>query len=347
MGSGDEFRGTDNAIPSTPAATDGLARFVEIDCLKAAGILTIILIHSLRAPWDPRISSTELLLGIVTRFAVPAFLFSSGFLYATTTRIAGATVLRRLRRVLIPYLICSIAAQIWWHTTGQGHTFEAVVSELLLGSSFGPYYYVFIHFFLVLFAPLFAVLPGTVLFGVTVLFVMSQAWVETSKTVSLPFFWHLRSPLLWWGYFLLGWMIRLHYGAVRRWISARRSVLTALVGFAVVACTWFAHSESRNEWVRAAMWLNIHATIAFIFVSTCGRRSIPAIVGTLSDASFAIYLLHLFFIYTAERLVQPAVNEFDVLVIAGYWSAGLFGSLAVIAVARRLLGSRSRDVIGA
>jgi peptidoglycan/LPS O-acetylase OafA/YrhL len=142
-------------------------------------------------------------------------------------------------------------------------------------------------------------------------------------------------------------MIRLHQETIRQWIVSRRTVLMALVALAVVACTWFAHFESRNEWVRAAMWLNIHATLAFIFVSTCGRRSIPAVVSKLSDASFAIYLLHLFFIYAAERLVQPAVNEFDALVIGGYWSAGLFGSLAVIAVARWLLGSRSRDVIGA
>ncbi len=347
MESEDDVQGAEMAIPSTPAPTVGLARFVEIDSLKAAGILTIILIHSLRAPWDSRTSSTELLLGIVTRFAVPAFLFSSGFLYATTTRIAGATVLRRLRRVLVPYLICSIAAQLWWQATGQGHTFDTVVHEFLFGSSFGPYYYVFVHFFLVLFAPLFAVLPGTVLVGLTVLMICFQAWLESSTTLIAPIFWHIRNPLLWWGYFLLGWMIRLHHETIRRWIVLRRSVLMALVAFAVVACTWFAHLENRNEWVRAAMWLNIHATLAFIFVSTCGRRSMPAVMSKLSDASFAIYLLHLFFVYAAERLVQPAVNKFDVLVIGGYWSAGLFGSLAVIAVARWLLGSRSRDLIGA
>ena len=121
MESDDDVQGAEMAIPSTPDPTVGLARFVEIDSLKAAGILTIILIHSLRAPWDSRTPSNELLLGIVTRFAVPAFLLSSGFLYATTTRIAGVTVLRRLRRVLVPYLICSIAAQLWWQATGQGY----------------------------------------------------------------------------------------------------------------------------------------------------------------------------------------------------------------------------------
>jgi hypothetical protein len=45
--------------------------------------------------------------------------------------------------------------------------------------------------------------------------------------------------------------------------------------------------------------------------------------------------------------VQPTANEFDVLVVAVYWSAGLFGALGIISLARRLLGTRSRDIIGA
>jgi surface polysaccharide O-acyltransferase-like enzyme len=333
------------AVPGVAAG--GLTRFVEIDSLKATGILTIILIHSLRAPWDPRVSSTELWLGIVTRFAVPGFLFCSGFLYATTTPIAFATVLRRLRRVLVPYLICSIGAQIWWQATGQGHAFDVILREMLLGSSFGPFYYVFIHFFLVLFAPLFALLPGPALAGLTAVLVISQGWLESSTTLFLPIFWHIRDPLLWWGYFMLGWMIRLHHDSVRRWIVSRRAALLAVLLLAVVVCTWFASSETQSEWVRAAMWLDIHAILAFIFVATCGGRTTPSAVALLSDTTFAIYLLHLFFVYGAERFVQPTVNEFDALVIASYWSAGLLGSLAVIGVARSLLGSRSRDVIGA
>jgi len=331
--------------PTNPAARP--TRFVEIDSMKAAGIIAVILIHSLRAPWDPRVSSTEVWLGIVTRYAVPGFLFCSGFLYATTKRISMQTVLRRLRRVLIPYLICSVAAQIWWFTTGQGHAFDAILQEILLGSSFGPFYYVFVHFFLVLFAPLFALLPGSALAGLTALMLVGQGWLETRAGFLMPLFWHLRNPLLWWGYFLLGWMIRLHYDTVRRWITSHRGLLITAMALAVLTCTSFASAEIASEWIRRAKWLNIHFTLALIFVATCGRRSAPAPLAVLADATFAIYLLHLFFVYAAQRLVQSTVNEFDILVIAGYWSAGLFGALGVISLARRLLGARSRDVIGA
>jgi len=339
--------GAGEDVPGSLQPPGGPARFVEIDALKVAGILTVILIHSIRAPWDPRISSTEVWLGIVTRFAVPGFLFCSGFLYATTKAIGVQTVMRRMRRVLIPYLICSIGAQIWWFLTGQGHAFDAIVQEILFGSSFGPFYYVFVHFFLVLFAPLLALLPSVALAGLTVLTIACQGWLESSTTLFLPIFWHIRNPMLWWGYFLLGWMIRLHHDRVRRWIGARRGVILALLTLAIMACTGLASSTDRNEWIRAAMWLDIHAILAFIFVATCGRSSLPSSVAVLSDATFAIYLLHLFFVYGAERFFQPAINEFDPLVVTGYWSAGLFGALAVIALVRALFGSRSRDIIGA
>lgn len=337
----------DDEVSTASEPISGRARFAEIDALKVAGILAIILIHSLRAPWDPRISSTELWLGIITRFAVPGFLFCSGFLYATTKPIAAHTVLRRLRRVLIPYLICSIGAQIWWFATGQGHAFDAIIEEILLGSSFGPFYYVFVHFFLVLFSPLFALLPGTAVAGLTGLLLVCQGWLESSTTLLLSIFWHIRNPMLWWGYFLLGWTIRLHHDSIRHWIAARRGALMAILAAAVLVCTWFASSDERSEWVRAAMWLGIHAILAFIFVTTCGRRRVPTPVAALSDATFAIYLLHLFFVYAAERLLQPAINEFDPLVIAAYWSAGLLGSMGIIALVRMLFGSRSRDIIGA
>ena len=75
-------------------------RLTEIDALKVAGIVTIVLIHVLRPPWDPALSSLEAWLGHVTRFGVPAFLFASGFLYATATPNPAAIVMKRLRKVV-------------------------------------------------------------------------------------------------------------------------------------------------------------------------------------------------------------------------------------------------------
>ena len=72
-------------------------RYPEIDAIKAAGIVTIVLIHALRSPWDAGVSELERWLGHVTRFGVPGFLFASGFLYAGAPA-DSVTTGRRLRR---------------------------------------------------------------------------------------------------------------------------------------------------------------------------------------------------------------------------------------------------------
>ena len=54
-------------------ASSGTERFAEVDWLKAVGILVVILIHTVRSPWEIGAAPVELWLGHVTRFAVPAF----------------------------------------------------------------------------------------------------------------------------------------------------------------------------------------------------------------------------------------------------------------------------------
>ena len=65
-------------------------RSPTVDAIKVAGIVTIVLIHALRAPWDPGLSPLERWLGHVTRFGVPGFLLASGFLYAKAPKGCGA-----------------------------------------------------------------------------------------------------------------------------------------------------------------------------------------------------------------------------------------------------------------
>ncbi|MCH7868980.1 MAG: acyltransferase [Myxococcales bacterium] len=331
----------------TTNATAAGARFSEVDHIKAVGILAVILVHSVRDPWNPEISTPEIWIGIVTRFAVPGFLLASGFLYATTVRIPTKTVLRRLRRLLVPYLLASLLAQLWWIGQGQAHDFPTVVKELLLGSSFGPYYYVFVHFWLVLFVALFAILPRRVLWGLTAVMLLAQIVVQGRLALRFPLFWQLRGPLFWWAYFLIGFMLRLYYEPVRRLLTKHHGVFCALAAAIAMVCVAVAFNQPYSQLGRTATWLYNYAIIALLFGATCGRGEPRWSVRLLADASFAIYLLHIFFVYAAAGLFQPAKDEFDLVVIGGYWCAGLFGSLSVVGLVRTALGPRSRDVIGA
>ena len=196
-------------------------RYPEIDAIKAAGIVTIVLIHALRSPWDAGVSELERWLGHVTRFGVPGFLFASGFLYAGAPA-DSVTTGRRLRRLLAPYLVASAVAQLWRARAGLPHEGGSLLADLLLASSLGPYYYVLVIALLVLLCPLIARLPLPVLHAATGALVASQWFVDAASVGMLPLYWHLRSPLLWWGYFALGW------GSHIVWIDPDNDLVTVL-----------------------------------------------------------------------------------------------------------------------
>ena len=129
-------------------------RFPGIDAIKVAGIVTIVLIHALPPPWDATATPLERWLHQLTRFGVPGFLFASGFLYAPGPADL-ATTRRRLRRILVPYLIASLLAQLWHlaHGATLSEAGGVLGRTCCFGSSFGPYYYVFVIAVLVALTP--------------------------------------------------------------------------------------------------------------------------------------------------------------------------------------------------
>jgi surface polysaccharide O-acyltransferase-like enzyme len=321
-------------------------RFAEIDALKSIGILTVVLIHSVRSPFDPGISTFEIWLGHLTRFAVPAFLISSGFLYAGV-QATSARTLRRLRRIAIPYLAASLLGQAFWAARGEQTETGHWASDLLFGSSMGPYYYVFVIFGLVLVTPLFARLGSRAQVGVLCALVAAQWWVDAASGMPSSFFWHLRNPLLWWAYFATGWMLRPVYDPLRGYVRSRRTFALALCGAAVVLLSALSGLAEPRLLVRTAAWLNIYAICALIFITACGSERLPTPLRALSDASYPIYLLHMFFILAAAEPFPLPDRSFAPLPVMLTWAAGVLGSISIIAALKLMLGERSKDWIGA
>lgn len=321
-------------------------RFAEIDALKAAGILTVILIHGLRPSWDPTISAIEAWLGDVTRFAVPGFLLASGFLYAARVPVPATTTRRRLRRLLVPYAIASLCAQVFRAAYGDTASPRELGVELLLGGSFGPYYYVFVIALLMLATPALARLPARALAGLTAACVAAQG-VFQPGCVSLPFFWHLRNPLFWGAYFLIGWQLRLHYGAVVAALVPRRAAAVGVLALLAAGLAAALAGDLSIGLRYALSWLETYVVLALLFAAACGHERPPKWLRELSDVTYPVYLFHLFFVYAARPYFPFGFWRADLASLLGPWLAGLVGSLILVAAARALLGDRSRDVIGA
>ncbi len=321
-------------------------RYVEIDALKTAGIATVVLIHCVRAPWDPLISPFEAWLGHLTRFGVPAFLFASGFLYATTERVSARLTLRRLRRILLPYLIVSLAAQGWWAMLQLPTEVRDFWPDLAFGASMGPFYYVFVIAGLVVVTPLFARLPAAGLSALTLVMLAAQWYVDAAIGLDMPLYWHLRSPLLWWAYFLIGWQVRLHQTRIESWLKPRTYWLAPLTGVAIIALAVQSAAPSPLLIVRSAAWLNVYAILALIYSLACGRTEPGGTLRYLSDATYAIFLLHLFFVSGVQLLVPHTPLFAASAPIVLPWLAGVAGSIILLTAARAALGERSRDIVG-
>ena len=324
-------------------------RLVEIDALKAAGIVTIVLIHAMRPQWDPNASSLEIWIGHATRFGVPAFLCASGFLYAQVSSRSFATTRARLRRILVPYLVASLLAQIFHLWRDQAPMTGSVWMDLLIGASFGPYYYVFVIAILVVVTPAFAQLSRRAVFALTAAFVAAQWLMEIGTFGLMHLTWQIRNPMMWWAYFLIGWSVRLHAEPLSRIVASRRTALAAGCTAAALLLTAASALEGRvpGPLVRTAAWLDVYAILATITLLSRRFSRSPGWLRFVSDATYAIYLFHLFFVLMAQDLLPLPERHADLLRIALAWLAGLGGSLAVVMGARASLGRRSREWVGA
>jgi surface polysaccharide O-acyltransferase-like enzyme len=320
-------------------------RFPGIDAIKAAGIVTIVLIHALPPPWDTSATPLERWLHQVTRFGVPGFLLASGFLYAAAPGGLD-TARRRLRRILVPYTIASLLAQLWHAAHGEASPTGSLWKDLLFASSFGPYYYVFVIVWLVALTPAIARLPRTALPAITVALLVAQWGVDAAGAWPQGFYWHLRNPLLWWAYFFVGWCLRLERARIEVWLAPRRAAVVVALAAAVALLT-LAGSEAfglPRLIARSAAWLDVYAVLAFLGAAA-GLATAPRWLRALSDATYTVYLFHLFFLYAAQQVLGASARGPTSVLLP--FAAGLAGSLALVAVSRRLLGARARDWIGA
>jgi peptidoglycan/LPS O-acetylase OafA/YrhL len=346
-------------------------RYLEVDLLKCAGIAAIVVIHSLRDFWQPDFSTSDLWIGQLMRFGVPAFLAVSGFLYAGTA-IAARTqpeptsswnsVGSRLVRILVPYLVASAIATalgVWsgalneppayltdFAVSGAGaepsrfHQLVIIAVNLLLGNTFGPYYYVFVICMMIAFTPLLLLF----VLGVQILF-------ESGVLHWYDFFWYVRNPGLWGAYFLTGWWVRVRYSEVKPFVALYRRALMVGGSALLAACGFILAFESRgifsHEVAQLTAWLGVYAVLGLLFVSGCGRETRSAWLRGVSDLTYTVYLFHLFLLYPLRSWLEFPAGPFDPLLVFVTAGATLSTTLLLAWSMRRLLGTRARFWLGA
>jgi peptidoglycan/LPS O-acetylase OafA/YrhL len=320
-------------------------RRFDVDLVKAVGIVAVVGIHSLRPFFDPASSRVELWLGSLLVFAVPGFLCASGVLQAAGERVPAGVTQARLVRLLLPYLVASLAAQAY-RAVFEAYEPSAlsVLRDLLLASSFGPYYYVLHAVLFVAAAPLLARLAPRALAALGLTALVTQ-WAFWSLGL-LPLFWAVRNPLRWLAFFVGGAALGRAGVRAEAWLVRRRAPLAALAA-AGAAAGLALGTECESAAVSAALdWGKVVCTLLLLFVLGAGRETRSRLVLRLSDASYTIYLFHLFFVYLVQRFAPQAPGTFDARAVGAAWAAGLAGPLVLGALGRLALGPESRRWLG-
>ena len=330
-----------------------------IDWIKAIGILSVVFIHCLPSFLDPGVSRADIWLHSMTGFAVPGFLFASGFLYASQRDQPWQVMLRRrLKRILIPYLVFSGLTYVFPVSTfstrttwinesllgsGLDSSWASILDSLAFGSAVGPYYYVFVIFWLTLATPLIALIPRS-MFPFFVVGSIVIGWGFTGLYWGLySFFWWIRNPLHWLCFFAAGWWIYLHSERILQWIRSGRSKWVLGVGSLWTLAAVYLAIDQSGLWSTFVRWVEIYLSIALIFIATAGRTQSSRVIRWLSDASYSIYLSHLFFLHALLSLGSVAGSSAmgaRMIRIFMDWSGAMAGSTGLLALSRLLLGPR-------
>lgn len=319
-------------------------RLDAVDILKATAIIAVVAIHAMFGP--PADAPHQYLLELM-RFAVPLFVAVSGWLYAEHGRVPAKRTGKRLRRVLLPYLVASVLAQLYVAWREGPRSLAHIGHDLLLASSLGPYYYVFVIVTLILLAPLIAKIPprGVLATWATLLVLRGIGLAVVTMHEHLQggdLFWAVRDPFYWGVYFLSGWLCALYRDQVAAVCTRHRRLLIVLgigVAGALLAATMSSEAPLASS---LASWVNTFVVSAVLVLVATAIGKAPAAVRFLSEVSYAIYLYHLFFVLEVKHaLVQSYLSK-----LAAF-SAGVAGACLVAIVSRRLLGTRARTWVGA
>jgi len=353
---------------------------LEIDFLRAWACLCVVVIHVTANPLyfaEPG-SLNHLILLVInqfTRFAVPAFVFITGFTLAWSHLIENKPfqylpyLKRRFRQVLLPYLAWSSLYFIFLNWSADPRTAVVYAQELglgiLLGSTAYHLYFVVLILQFYLLAPLFLRLyrrfPYPLAFlglGTLLQFALNIYNYYYAAPFQIPildfFFQYLdRNCLLWVGYFLLGMGLAGVFPQVKNWLRQHGSwilLLPALVFWVALVGEFLSALQAGKAFfgvVSSVKPLILFYTLSVILALFWLQPKIKApgiqsFFRQISQYSFGVYLAHPLLIWILERFLFANPQEIPLLGVGLLYGLSVFGSYALMAAFRQIIVLRSK-----
>ena len=317
-----------------------MAKDRYLQAVRGAAITAVVLIHCL-PQYDVSVALRPLL-----NWAVAAFLFLSGLL-TTEARIARGGVLgRRIRRTLPPYVVWSLAYALLL----QDSSVPGALKALLTAGASAQMYFIAVYLQLTMLTPLLYRLlrwRPLIAYAITPL---SLAVYEalTVAGIALPILGRL-FPM-----WLIFYVVGLDWKRWRDRLQGKfRAALVALGAcLAIQLASGFAwlhigdYNMATTQLKLSSMATSLCVIAVIMLLPTSGKRRLSeSFLADMGDASFGIYLCHMFVLAAARK----ALAFFALPSVAGaalLWLLTLTFSFAFCALVRKGAPRRVAKLLG-
>jgi surface polysaccharide O-acyltransferase-like enzyme len=300
-------------------------------------------------------------------FAVPAFLFVSGFFSAYTVRGNQPTshrwkaVFRRVLGLVIPYLFWSIVIFVGQAFTGTVYAPLEYVIKLLTGGAFWHLFFVPVLCCCYLLSPWIVVLarsrPRLLISALVLLQVglLASEYARLFGVGGTALAWIGRvapeGSLLWWIiFFALGSVAALNIEKVKEWLTKYRWQIVAVAVFSWLLNIWEGNVLLRTYRTEFAAGIgtvscNLYAVSVVACFLSFWDAQIPwsKALQELSKRSYGIYLVHFPIIHFVAYFIRTAVPGMlanQALLVLLFFIVGLGGALLIMEAVDRWPPSR-------
>lgn len=355
-------------------------RLPQLDIFRALAILGVLHVHSSSfAAGEQALNSPYYYwlnwINIFFKFGTPSFIFLSSFVLfynyygrPVTRSLIGNFYRRRLKYILLPYLLASIGYYVLTlYVNGRltQHPGENLISfarALFSGSAYAHLYFVFISIQFYLLFPMFLKLLQSsrflVRWAIPLGFALQWGFIFWNK-YQLHIVEKGSLAISYLAYYMMGAYIAIHFDKVKSWLMkpwkeqpARYRMLTVLLLTSWLVAA-FIHVQLWYEARHYGVWTdslwyellwNVHtilSALVLLYATFLIYRKAPRVIVSfltrLGELSFAIYLIHplLLAIYRRFRYTIAPDSLTYVLFIYGGLIVALGGSWFIVQFAFR------------
>ena len=278
-----------------------MAKDRYLQAVRGAAICAVVLIHCL-PQCDASVAVRPFL-----NWGVAAFIFLSGYLTSEEKIMRGGVLSGRLKKTLVPYVLWSVAyALLLQHSGAFG-----VVKALVIGGASAQMYYVLVYAQLVVLTPLLYRLLHAWPVVPYALGVLALVGREAAALAgfALP---HIQAIFAVW---LIFYVVGLDWERWRGYVEGKAAFWGVAVAIALCVqggfgFTWNAYGDYNmaTTQLKLSSMVTSLAVIALIMALPAHLKAKAggSLLGKLGDASFGIFLCHMFAVAALGKVLGLA-----------------------------------------